>query len=369
MEPKINIKPVSEWGLGLDYPLLIAGPCSAESEQQVLETALALAANGRVKVFRAGIWKPRTRPGGFEGAGEKGLKWLKLVKEETGLAVATEVAMPQHVELALENGVDMVWVGARTSANPFLVDQLASALAGANIPVLVKNPVTPDLELWIGAIERLWRSGINRLAAIHRGFYPYERSRLRNIPKWEIAIDLKSRIPSLPVICDPSHIAGTASLVPEIAQRSIDLSMDGLMVEVHPNPSVALSDARQQLTPAAFNSMISGLTFHSVTSTNYEFTDFLEQVRNKIDSIDQQIIELLANRMRLVEQIGEYKRTNNVTIFQLRRWEKILESRIECGKKLGLDEEYIKSLLQLVHKESIKKQAEILRGNRQTNGE
>lgn len=369
MEPKIYIQPLAEWGLGLDSPLLIAGPCSAESEQQVLETAKALAIAGQVKVFRAGIWKPRTRPGGFEGAGEKGLKWLKRVKDETGLLVATEVAMPQHVVLALEHGVDMVWLGARTSANPFLVDQLASALAGANIPVLVKNPVSPDLELWIGAIERLWRSGINRLAAIHRGFYPYERSRLRNIPKWEIAIDLKSRIPSLPVICDPSHIAGTARLVPEIAQRSLDLSMDGLMVEVHPNPSAALSDALQQLTPAAFNSMISGLTFHSDTSTSREFTDLLEQIRNKIDSIDQQIIELLANRMRLVEQIGEYKRTNNVTIFQLRRWEKILESRIECGKKLGLDEEYIKSLLHLVHKESIKKQAEILRGNGQTNGE
>lgn len=369
MENKIEIAPLTEWGLGLEFPLLIAGPCSAESEEQVLSTARALAADGRVKIFRAGIWKPRTRPGGFEGLGEPALKWLKRVKSETGIAVAVEVAIPQHVELALKYGVDMVWLGARTTANPFLVEQLAAALSGTNIPVLVKNPVTPDLELWIGAIERLWRSGITRIAAIHRGFHPYERSRLRNIPKWEIAIDLKSRIPSLPVICDPSHIAGIANLVPEIAQHALDLSMDGLMVEVHPNPTKALSDARQQLTPHAFAEMLSALTFHQSTSANNEFSNFLEQVRNKIDSIDQQIIELLANRMRLVEQIGEYKKNNNVSIFQLRRWENILESRIECGKRLGLDEEYIKNLLQLVHKESIKKQAEILRDNRLTNGE
>lgn len=369
LESKIEILPLTDWGLNLAYPLIVAGPCSAESEEQVLATARALTGDGRVKVFRAGIWKPRTRPGGFEGAGAKGLEWLKRVKAETGLTVATEVAMPQHVEQALKYDIDMVWVGARTTTNPFLVEQLASALAGSSIPVLVKNPITPDLELWIGAIERMWRLGITRLAAVHRGFHPYERSRLRNIPKWELAIDLKSRIPSLPIICDPSHIAGTAGLVPEIAQRSLDLSMDGLMVEVHPNPSAALSDARQQLTPEVFLQMLSTLTFHQGSSASKEFSDFLEQVRNKIDSIDQQILELLANRMHLVEQIGEYKRSNNVTIFQLRRWEKILESRIECGKRLGLDEDYIKSLLQLVHKESIKKQAEILRGNRLTNGE
>lgn len=369
MESIIEVSPLTEWGLNLNYPLIIAGPCSAESEEQVLTVAHALARNGNVRVFRAGIWKPRTRPGSFEGAGVKGLEWLKKVKAETGLAVATEVAMPQHVEQALKYDIDMVWLGARTTANPFLMEQLASAVAGTNIPVLVKNPITPDIELWIGAIERIWRSGTTRLAAVHRGFHPYERSQLRNIPKWELAIDLKSRIPSLPIICDPSHIAGTAELVPEVARRSLDLSMDGLMVEVHPNPSAALSDARQQLTPEVFLQMLSTLTFRQGSSANKEFSDLLEQMRNKIDSIDQQILELLANRMRLVEQIGEYKRSNNVTIFQLRRWKKILESRIECGKKLGLDEDYIKSLLQLVHKESIKKQAEILRGNRLANGE
>ncbi len=369
MQTKIEIPPITDWGQNLNFPLLIAGPCSAESEEQVMGVARALSNDGRVRVFRAGIWKPRTRPGSFEGVGKDGLKWFSQVKRETGLMVATEVVMPQHVEMVLKYGIDMVWVGARTSANPFLVDQLADALAGVNIPVLVKNPVSPDLELWIGAIERLWRSGIKRLVAVHRGFHPYERSRLRNIPKWEIPIDLKSRMPSLPVICDPSHIAGIAALVPEIAQRSIDLSFDGLMVEVHPLPSAALTDPLQQLTPDAFSQMLSTLNFRDTSSNSHEYIDFLEQARNKIDSIDQQIIELLANRMRIVEQIGVYKRNNNVTIFQLRRWEKILESRIECGEKMGLDVDYIKSLLQLVHKESIKKQAEILRGNKPVNGE
>lgn len=367
MNSLLNITPIPDWYNGLLQPLLIAGPCSAESEIQVMETANALAKEGKVKVFRAGIWKPRSRPGSFEGAGEVGLKWLQKVKRETGLLVTTEVATAMHAQKAIEYGIDMVWVGARTTANPFSVDQLVAVLKDANIPVLVKNPVTPDLELWIGAIERFYRAGITKLAAVHRGFYPYERSRLRNIPKWELAIDLKSRFPNLPVICDPSHIAGLAGFIHEIAQHALDLSFDGLMVEVHSNPPVALSDAKQQLTPAEFSDLINALKFHDISSSSDDFVDFLAQTRNKIDSIDQQIIELLANRMRLVEQIGEYKRNRNVTIFQLRRWESILQSRIECGKKLGLDEEYVKSLLQLVHKESIKKQAEIIRGK--TNGE
>ena len=367
MNSLLNITPIPDWYNGLLQPLLIVGPCSAESEIQVMETAHALAKEGKVKVFRAGIWKPRSRPGSFEGAGEVGLKWLQRVKRETGLLVTTEVATALHAQKAIEYGIDMVWVGARTTANPFSVDQLVAVLKDANIPVLVKNPVTPDLELWIGAIERFHRAGITKLAAIHRGFYPYERSRLRNIPKWELAIDLKSRFPNLPVICDPSHIAGLAGLIHEIAQHALDLSFDGLTVEVHPNPPVALSDAKQQLTPKEFTDLINALTFHDISSSSDDFVDFLAQTRNKIDSIDQQIIELLANRMRLVEQIGEYKRNRNVTVFELRRWESILQSRIECGKKLGLDEEYVKSLLQLVHKESIKKQAEIIRGK--TNGE
>lgn len=357
-----NIIPVPEWHDELSLPLLIAGPCSAESEAQVMEAATALARDGRVMVFRAGIWKPRSRPGSFEGSAEVGLSWLRRVKRETGLLVTTEVATALHAQRAIEHGVDMVWVGARTTANPFSVDQLVSVLKGTGIPVLVKNPVTPDLELWIGALERFYRAGITKLAAVHRGFYPYERSRLRNIPKWELAVDLKSRFPNLPIICDPSHIAGSASLVHEVAQYALDLSLDGLMVEVHPNPPEALSDAKQQLTPAEFSELLGRLAFREASSSSNDFLDFLAQARTKIDSIDQQIIELLANRMRLVEQIGEYKRNTNVTIFQLRRWESILRSRVECGRKLGLDEEYVKSLLQLVHKESIRRQAEIMRG-------
>ncbi len=367
MNSLLNITPISDWNSKLSQPLLIAGPCSAESETQVMETANALAKEGKVKVFRAGIWKPRSRPGSFEGVGEKGLQWLQRVKRETGLLVTTEVATALHAQKAIEYGIDMVWVGARTTANPFSVDQLVAVLKDANIPVLVKNPVTPDLELWIGAIERFYRAGITKLAAIHRGFYPYERSRLRNIPKWELAIDLKSRFPNLPVICDPSHIAGIAGLIHEVAQHALDLSFDGLMVEVHPNPSVALSDSKQQLTPLAFGQLIADLTFHDTTSQSADFVDFLTRVRDKIDSIDQQIFELLAHRMRLVEQIGEYKRSTNVSVFQLRRWESILQSRIDCGKRLGLDEEYVKSLLELVHKESIKKQADIIKGK--TNGD
>lgn len=361
----LNILPISEWINGLTQPLLIAGPCSAESEEQVLETARGIAKIGKVQVLRVGIWKPRSRPGTFEGAGDEALNWLKKVKSETGLLTTVEVATPLHVEKAIAAGVDILWIGARTTSNPFSVEQIAQALKGINIPVLVKNPVNPDLELWIGTLERLNRAGITKLAAIHRGFFPYERTRLRNIPKWELAIDLKSRFPNLPILCDPSHIAGQASLIHEIAQKALNLSLDGLMVEVHNNPSLALSDAKQQITPFQLESMLKSLVFRSPSSSNSEFVDTLERLRNKIDSIDQQLIDLLAQRMRIVEEMGQYKKNNDVSVFQLRRWESILKSRIDYGTKLGLSEEYIKNLLQLVHKESIQKQADIL--NRKDN--
>lgn len=356
------LKPISNWYKELGMPLIIAGPCSAESELQVMRTANELAKNQQVTVFRAGIWKPRTRPGNFEGVGEPALKWLQKVKAETGLLTITEVATPQHVKMVIDHGIDMVWIGARTSANPFVVDQLATELAPANIPVLIKNPVSPDLELWIGAIERFSRAGIDKLAAIHRGFYPYAQSQLRNIPKWELPIDLKSLIPNLPVICDPSHIAGKAELIKDVAQHALNISFDGLMVEVHPSPELALSDSEQQLTPADFNELLKTLKFPSPSSSNLDYMNFIEQSRNRIDSIDEQILELLSNRMRLVEQIGEYKKDNNVTVIQRNRWEKMQESRTELGRRLGLSEEYIKSLLQLVHKESIKRQADIIKG-------
>lgn len=356
----LTIKPLQEWCDKLKLPLVIAGPCSAENETQVLQTAHELAKNNQVSVFRAGVWKPRTRPGNFEGAGKPALKWLQRVKQETGLLTITEVATPQHVQMALEAGVDMVWIGARTTTNPFLIEHLASALAGADIPVLIKNPITPDLDLWMGAIERFSNAGITKLAAIHRGFFPYEHSNTRNTPKWELAIDLKSNFPNLPIINDPSHIAGKKSLVHEIAQHALNLSFDGLMVEVHNKPENALSDRLQQLNPAEFALMMSKLTFPSQTSGNTDYMDFIELTRGKIDSIDEQILELLANRMQLVEQIGVYKRSNNVTIVQLRRWENNLKARIEQGSQLGLSEAYIKSLFMLVHNESIKRQSEII---------
>jgi chorismate mutase len=360
MTTTLNIVPLSEWFDGLHQPLLIAGPCSAESEEQVLETARGIAKIGKIQILRCGIWKPRSRPGTFEGAGDEALLWLKHVKAETGLLTLIEVATPLHVEKALAAGVDMLWIGARTTSNPFSVEQIAQSLKGVDIPVLVKNPVNPDLELWIGTLERLNRAGITKIAAVHRGFYPYERTRLRNIPKWELAIDLKSRFPNLPIICDPSHIAGQASFVPEIAQKALNLSLDGLMIEVHRNPPLALSDAKQQLTPLQLEHLLNELVFRSSSSQNSEFIDKLEQFRNKIDSIDQQMIDLLAQRMRIVEEIGEYKKNNNVSVFQLYRWENILKSRVEYGQRLGLDDDYIKNLLQLVHKESIRKQADIL---------
>ncbi len=365
MIEKLNIIPIEEWFEGLSQPLLIAGPCSAESEEQVMATARGIAKIGKVKILRVGIWKPRSRPGTFEGAGDEALKWLRKVKEETGLLIAVEVATPLHVEKAVAAGIDILWVGARTTANPFSVEQIAQALNGVDIPVMVKNPVNPDLELWIGSLERLNRAGIKKLAAIHRGFYPYEKTRLRNIPKWEIAIDLKSKFPNLPILCDPSHIAGQAFLVPEIAQKALNLSLDGLMIEVHCNPSVALSDAKQQITPAQLETMLNELVFRSPSSVNNEFVDKLEQFRNKIDSIDQQMIDLLAQRMRIVEEIGEYKKKNNVSVFQIYRWENILKSRVDYGLRLDLNADYIKNLLQLVHNESIRKQADIL--NRKDN--
>ena len=332
--------------------MVIAGPCSAESEQQVLQTATALAQGGRVAVFRAGVWKPRTRPGHFEGMGLQALQWLQRVKRDTGLLTITEVALPEHVRQVVEHGVDMVWIGARTVASPFAMDLLAVELAKADIPVLVKNPI----------IERLAQMGVRKLAAVHRGFYPYAQTHLRNLPKWEVPIDLRSRMPQLPMIGDPSHIAGRAELVHEVAQHALNLSFDGLMVEVHPNPLRALSDARQQLTPEDFGRLLKRLVFPAPLSTDGHYMGLIEQARDAIDSIDTQVLELLSNRMRLIEQIARCKRDNNVTVVQQQRWQRIRESRTEQGLSLGLSAEYISALLELVHKESIKRQAEIIQG-------
>ncbi|MCK4661855.1 MAG: bifunctional 3-deoxy-7-phosphoheptulonate synthase/chorismate mutase type II [Bacteroidales bacterium] len=357
-----NIIPINEWFSQFkSQSIIISGPCSAESEEQILSTAKEIDKIGKVTIFRAGIWKPRTRPESFEGIGEKGLIWLKRVKEETKLLTITEVATPEHIELCLKNNIDLLWIGARTTSNPFSVQELANALKGVDIPVMVKNPVNPDINLWTGALERISMAGIKKIAAIHRGFFPFEQTPLRNIPKWEIPIELKRKFNNIPVICDPSHISGTTVFIEEIAQRALDLNMDGLMIESHIDPKNALSDTNQQLTPAELDNLLNKLIFRKASSNNKEFVNTLEQYRNQIDSIDAQMLELFAQRMAVIEKIGEYKKKNNVTIFQLKRWENIFSTRNKLGKKLGLSDDFVKKLLQIIHKESIQKQTEVMK--------
>ncbi len=364
MEKLLDITPITDWFEQLkDKPVIISGPCSAETEQQLLSTAREIRKINLVSILRAGIWKPRTRPGTFEGVGKIGLQWLQKVKEETGLLTTVEVATPEHIEQCLKHNIDILWIGARTTSNPFSVQELANTLKGTDISVLVKNPVNPDIDLWIGALERFNKAGIKKLAAIHRGFYPFERTSLRNIPKWEIPIELKSRFHNLPVICDPSHISGTTEYIENIAQKALDLNFDGLMIETHIDPANALSDAKQQLNPRDLKNLLNNLVFRKPTSDNIDFLNNLEQYREQIDSIDTQMLELMAQRMKIVEQIGKYKCENNVTILQLRRWEKIISTRTGFGKKLGLSVDFIKKLLQLVHKESIQKQTEVMKAS------
>lgn len=347
-----------EWFKELsEYPLVIAGPCSAESETQMLETAEYLVETGRVNVFRAGLWKPRTRPGSFEGVGAKGLAWLKKVKQETGLRIITELARADHLDQILEAGVDMIWIGARTTANPFAIEEIAGRLKQVDIPVFVKNPLHPDPSLWLGALERINKAGIRRLAAIHRGFYPFEKSDLRHIPKWEIPIDLMIKCPGLPMICDPSHIAGKKDLVAGIAQRAMDLHMDGLMVEVHPNPKEAFSDAQQQLDFSSFDQFLMKLVLSADSFEPGKIQDLLTQYRNQIDSVDAQILELLAQRMEGVAKIGGYKREHQVAILQLERWAEILKTRGSMADELGLNPGFIRKLLDLIHQESIRIQS------------
>ena len=352
---------ISEWfEQTRNCPVIIAGPCSAETEEQVLDTAIRLDSIGKVSIFRAGIWKPRSRPVSFQGVGSVGFEWLKRVKAETNLLVAVEVASPAHVEECLKNNIDILWIGARTSSNPFSVQEVASSLKGVDIPVMVKNPINPDTELWIGALERFYKAGIKRLAAVHRGFYPFEKTLLRNIPKWEIPIELKTRYNNLTMICDPSHISGTREFIKDISQKALDLNFDGLMIESHNNPAKALSDSSQQITPKELKEMLDTLKFRTISSENIEFNNLLEQLRSKIDSIDNQLIELLSQRMGIVEEIGKYKSENNVTILQLRRWSNLINDRLELCRKLRLSDTFIKKILTVVHEESIKKQIEIL---------
>lgn len=360
----MELIPIGEWFSGLEMEhVLIAGPCSVESREQALAAARALEKVPEVQVFRGGLWKPRTRPGSFDGVGAEGLPWLKEVQETTRLKVITEVATAEHVEACLHAGIDGIWIGARTTSNPFSVQDISVALRGTKLPVLVKNPIHPELELWIGALERFYEAGCRKLAAIHRGFYPFENTNLRNLPKWELPIELRRRYPELPIICDPSHITGKAALVPDMAQRALNLNLNGLMIEVHPDPEMALSDREQQLTPEAFASMMKKLVFPHAGSSNTEFTSLLEALRNQIDSIDSQVFDLLRQRMDIVSDIGEYKWQNQVTIFQLKRWMEVLESRTAWGEALGLDDNFLQKMLKLIHEESLRLQNEVMKGH------
>ncbi|MBQ7824168.1 MAG: bifunctional 3-deoxy-7-phosphoheptulonate synthase/chorismate mutase type II, partial [Bacteroidaceae bacterium] len=341
--------PIDLAGVDTKRPLVIAGPCSAETEEQVLSTAKDLASKG-IKIFRAGIWKPRTKPGGFEGVGSEGLPWLKRVKEETGMYTATEVATERHVFEALKHGVDLLWIGARTSANPFAVQEIADALKGVDIPVLIKNPVNPDLELWIGAVERIYNAGIRHLGVIHRGFSSYDKKLYRNLPQWHIPIELRRRLPNLPIICDPSHIGGKRELVAPLSQQAMDLGFDGLIVESHCNPDCAWSDKTQQVTPDVLDYILNMLVIRETNQT----TENLTELRKQIDELDEQLLELLSKRMRISREIGQYKKEHNMPVLQTVRYDEILNKRVSQAVGLDMSDDFMKSVLESIHEESVR---------------
>lgn len=349
----------NNWYSNPSEQLIIAGPCSAESSEQVISTALELAKMQEVKLFRAGIWKPRTRPNGFEGIGEEGLKWMQEVKSQTNLGLTTEVAKPEHIELALKYGIDVLWIGARTVSNPFSVQELAEALRGTKIPVLIKNPLSPDLKLWMGAFERFSRVGIEKLVAVHRGFQYFKESPYRYYPMWEVPIELRRLINGIPLITDISHICGWRDLLLETAQKALDLETNGLMIECHVNPDVALTDAQQQVKPSELKSMIKNLKFRKKIGTT-DFHQKLEILRGEIDKIDNEMIDLLSKRFEKVQQIGEIKKNNNITILQLDRWKQLTEDRLAVAKSFGLDEKFLLNFFELIHETSIQKQTDIL---------
>lgn len=338
-----------------ERPIVIAGPCSAETEEQVMTTARQLAAKG-CRIFRAGVWKPRTKPGGFEGNGEKALPWLQAVKKETGMLTATEVAMPEHVELALKYDVDMLWVGARTATNPFAMQELAESLRGFEGPVLVKNPVNPDPELWMGAMQRLNQVGIKRLGAIHRGFSSFDKKIYRNVPMWQIPIELHRRIPDLPIICDPSHIGGRRDLIAPLCQQAMDLGFDGLIVESHCSPDEAWSDALQQVTPDILDYILSLLVVRNEHTT----TEGLRMLRGQIDELDNNLMELLARRFRVCREIGTFKKEHNMTVLQAGRYDEILQKRGAQASLCGMDAEFAAHVFELIHEESVRQQLKIV---------
>ena len=350
-----DIKPIKFCGVDSKRPVVIAGPCSAETEEQVMETAKDLAKKG-VRIFRAGIWKPRTKPGGFEGVGSVGLTWLQEVKKETGMLVATEVANKQHVEEALNAGVDVLWIGARTSANPFAMQEIADSLVGADVPVLVKNPVNPDLELWIGAMQRIYNAGIRQIGAIHRGFSAYGKHLYRNMPQWHIPIELRRRMPELTLICDPSHIGGKRELVAPLSQQAMDMGFDGLIVESHCDPDSAWSDKSQQVTPEVLNFILNMLVVRDTTQT----TESLTLLRQQIDQIDNDLLEALSKRMRISREIGQYKKEHSMPVVQTGRYDDILNSRAAAAEELGMNGDFMKTVYQAIHEESVRQQIEVL---------
>lgn len=364
-DKKLDIVPLYEWGMFTEpRPSVVAGPCSAETEEQVMETAKGLKEMG-INVYRAGIWKPRTHPGSFEGVGAPGLKWMQRAKKEYGLKISTEVASEKHVFECLKYGVDLVWLGARTTANPFLVQEIADALKDTDIPVLVKNPVNPDIDLWIGALERLNRAGIRKLGVIHRGFSTADKIKYRNDPQWQMAIELRSRHPELPFFVDPSHMAGSKEYIQELSQRSLDLGFEGLMIESHCNPSCALSDAKQQLTPDELSDLLyNKITVRDSDSDSKEWKENIDQLRAKIDILDENLLYTLGARMKVSRQIGEYKRANNVAILQTSRWDKVLAKVVAKGQDYDLPEDFIKEVFNAIHEASVEIQNKVISGDR-----
>jgi chorismate mutase len=353
-----DLKPLDEWGFGIKRPFIIAGPCSCETEEQMLETAERLKGKG-VTALRAGIWKPRTRPGMFEGIGSEGLSWLVQAGRSVGLPTAVEVANAQHVEDALGAGIDILWIGARTTVNPFSVQEVADALKGVDVPVLVKNPLNPDLQLWIGGIERVYASGIRRLGAVHRGFSSYEKTKYRNKPMWELPIELRRLHPEVPIVTDPSHICGDRSMIAEAAQKAFDLDFDGLMIESHRDPDNAWSDSGQQVTPERLGEIIGGLVIRK-SAIGHEAEDALSVLRGQIDRIDNYLLELMGERMQVAREIGQFKRENGITILQASRWDEIVRDRVAKAGKKNLTEEFVSDLMEAVHQESIRAQTEVM---------
>jgi len=350
-----DIIPLKGWGLPIGDFFLSAGPCSAESEKQVMETASALVGQN-VSFMRAGLWKPRTHPGSFEGAGAEGLKWLQRAREETGLAIGTEVATPEHIEACLKHEVDILWIGARTTPNPFAVQELASALKGNDIPVLIKNPISPDIELWVGAVERMQNAGLKKIGVVHRGFSAAQKGLYRFAPNWKIPIEFKRRFPDIPMLSDPSHLCGNTNLIFSVAQEALNLLYDGLMIEVHINPSEALSDASQQLTPAEFKTLINRLSVKTEFSNSEEFASRINELRSQVDYTDEHLIKILGRRMEIVREIGALKRSNKVSALQPQRWHEIIANRINEGVEYHLSEDFIFQIFESIHEEAIRHQ-------------